>query len=265
MVHMMAETPIKRKIRDGKVVTMTFLDSTCPNTAETIALAGCDIVCIDNEHGCWSSEQIVNAARAVTALGKAAVLRTTCNDTNQIAHWMDCGLTGIFATMIQDAAAAQRVIDGVKFAPIGKRGVCFNSRAANFGMHGMSVEDYMNWQNENTIIMVDVESVSAIDDLDNIIALDQIDVVHTGMWDLASAYGHYGRAFDPEIQKINNDAIAKIIARTGRCCAYAAEASEVPAVISRGFKMVQFGGEYDMIARHIRACQDIVDAYNESH
>ena len=259
---MMRESELKKKLRNGEVVSLVFLESTHPGTAETLALAGCDIICIDNEHGCFSSEQISNTARAITALGKAAILRTTCCDPNVIAHYMDCGLSGIFATMVKDAKACQDVINGVKFAPVGKRGVCFNSRAAHFGMHGMSVEDYLNWCNDNTVIMVDVECVSAIDDLDNIIALKDIDVVHTGMWDLASAYGHYGHPEHPEAKKINDDAVAKIIEKTGICCAYAPDADAVPDVIARGFQMINLGGEYDFIANHVKACQAKIDEYN---
>lgn len=261
---MLRECELKKKLRNGDAVSIVFLESTHPGTAETLALAGCDVICIDNEHGCFSSEQISNTARAVTALGKAAVLRTTCCDPNVLAHYMDCGLTGIFATMVKDAKACQAVIDGVKFSPVGKRGVCFNSRAAHFGMHGMSVEDYLNWSNENTVIMVDIESVSAIEDLDNIIALKEIDVIHTGMWDLASAYGHPGHPEHPDVEQVNQAALKKIIEKTGISCAYAPNPDAVPEVIKKGFRMINLGGEYDFIANHVKACQARIDAWNAS-
>ncbi len=266
---MMRDSEVKRKLKNGEVVSLVFLQSTHPGTAEAIALAGVDMIVIDNEHGAFTTEQITNTARAVTALGKAAVVRTTVCDKNAIAHLMDTGISGVFITMIRDSKAAQEVINGVKFKlpgdqPGGERGVCFNSRAAHYGMHGMAKEDYFKWCNDNTIIMVDVETRSAIEDLDAIIALDQIDVVHTGMWDLASAYGHPGHAEHPDIAKLNGEAVQRIIDRTGVCCAYAEYPESIPDVIARGFRMINLGNEDEILARYFRACQEKIEQYNAS-
>jgi len=266
---MMRDSEVKRKLKNKEAVSLVFLQSTHPGTAEAIALSGVDMIVIDNEHGAFTTEQITNTARAVTALGKAAIVRTTIYEKNALAHLMDTGISGVFITMIRDAKAAQEVINGVKFKlpggePGGERGVCFNSRAALYGMHGMTKEDYFRWCNDNTIIMVDVETKSAIDDLDAILDLEQIDVVHTGMWDLASAYGHPGHAEHPEIENLNGDAVRHIIDRTGICCAYAEYPESVPDVIARGFRMINLGNEDEILARYFRACQDKVNEYNVS-
>ncbi len=266
---MMRDSDVKRKLKANEAISLVFLQSTHPGTAEAIALAGVDMIIIDDEHGAFTTEQITNTARAITALGKAAIVRTTVCDKNALAHLMDTGISGVFITMIKDAKAAQEVINGVKFKlpdgqAGGERGVCFNSRAAHYGMHGLEKEDYFKWCNDNTIIMVDVESKSAIDDLDAIIALDQIDVVHTGMWDIASAYGHPGHAEHPDILKINGDAVNRIIEKTGICCAYAEYPESVPDVIARGFKMINLGNEDEILARYFKACQEKVEDYNKS-
>ena len=266
---MLPESRVKQKLRKGEAISLVFLQSTDPKTAEAIAYSGVDMIVIDDEHSSFTTEQITNTARAITSLGSAAILRTTIDDSNRLAHFMDTGISGVFVTMIKDAKAAQQVIDGVKFALPngelgGKRGVCFNSRAAAYGMHGMTKEDYFRWANRNSIIMLDVERHSAIEDLDTICALEQIDVVHTGMWDLASDYGHPGHAEDPEIVELNNAAIKKIIEKTGWCCAYAEYPESVPSVIERGFKMINLGNEDEILARYFRECQKHVDNYNKS-
>ena len=101
-------------------------------------------------------------------------------------------------------------------------------------------------------------------DLDAIIDLKDIDVVHTGMWDLASAYGHPGHAEHPDIAKLNGDAVRHIIDRTGVCCAYAEFPESVPDVIARGFRMINLGNEDEILARYFRECQKHVDAFNAS-
>lgn len=261
---MLKNNEVKKKIREGKAFSMIFLQSTDPTIAEALAVGGVDIICIDNEHGCFSSEQIVNICRAVNAHGKCCLLRTTNHDTKAISHFMDCGVDGIFATVVDDAADCQRVIDGVKYAPIGKRGVCYHNRTADFGQFDFdSVDQYLNWCNDSTIIMVDVESKSAIDDLDAIVALDQLDVVHTGPWDLASAYGHPGHPEHPDVQAVNSAAHQKIIARTGLTCMGAGSPEDIrPEAIDRGYKCIHLGMETDYIVKCIKACQAKIDAYN---
>jgi 2-keto-3-deoxy-L-rhamnonate aldolase RhmA len=129
-----------------------------------------------------------------------------------------------------------------------------------------AVEDYLTWCNEKTIIMVDVESKSAIDDLDAIIALDQLDVIHTGPWDLASAYGHPGHPEHPDIQTVNDAAHKKIISRTGLTCMGAGGPDDiVPEQIKRGYKCIHLGMETDYIVRHIRSCQEKIDRYNSEN
>lgn len=259
---MMRENLIKRRIKNGEVVSLVSLESTHPGTAEVLALSGADLICIDNEHGCFSSEQIVNTARAITSLGKAAILRTTCCDPQVISHYMDCGLTGIFATMIKDFKAAKTVIDGVKFAPIGKRSVCFNSRAARFGMHGMSAEEYMNFCNDHTLIMVNIECRSAVEDLDEILKLEQIDIILTGIWDLASSYGHYGHPEDSVIQKINNDTLHKIVNATGIACKDISRPEDIPEAIEKGYRVMNLGNDYNFIANYVKTCQAKMDEGN---
>lgn len=145
---MMRDSEVKRKLKNGETVSLVFLQSTHPGTAEAIALAGVDMIVIDNEHGAFTTEQITNTARAVTALGKAAVVRTTVYDKNALAHLMDTGISGVFVTMIRDASAAQEVINGVKFRlPDGEPG----ERGASALTAGRLITECMGWQRKTIL------------------------------------------------------------------------------------------------------------------
>lgn len=254
--YMIIENKAKVKLKNREPLSMVFLESSYPGTAEVLAIAGCDLICIDNEHGSFTEEQMLNTIRAVHLHEKNVLLRTTSTDPNVLAHYMDLGLDGVFISMLDDANACKRVVEGVKFGPIGKRAVCFNTRASDYAMHGMEVEQYLRMKNENSIIMVNIEKKSAVDDIRKIVAIPEVDAIHTGIWDLASSYGYDGHAEREEVQKINESVIEEI-RRAGKPTGYNVSS---PADIERGIKdgywIMLLGGEYNFISAYMRTCQE---------
>lgn len=252
----MVENTAKIKLKKGEPISMVFLESSYPGTAEVLAIAGCDLICIDNEHGSFTEEQMLNTIRAVHLHGKNVLLRTTCTDSNVLAHYMDLGLDGVFISMLDDAKACKRVIDGVKFGPVGKRAVCFNTRASDYAMHGMKVEQYLKFKNENSIIMVNIEKKSAVEEVEKIVAMSEVDAIHTGIWDLASSYGYDGHAEREEVQKINRQ-IIETIKRAGKPTGYNIGCpADIEIGIKEGYRIMLLGGEYNFISAYIRSCQE---------
>lgn len=250
----MIENYAKTKMKNNIPVTMVFLESSYPGTAEVLAIAGCDLICIDNEHGSFTEEQMLNTIRAVHLHNKNVILRTTCTDPNMLAHYMDLGLDGVFISMIDDAAACERVIDGVKFGPIGKRAVCFNTRASDYMMNDLSVEEYLRKKNQDSLIFVNIEKKSAVDDLDKILNMEQIDSVQTGIWDLASSYGYDGHAEAEFIQNLNTDIINRA-QMSGKHPGYnIGKPSDVSVAQEKGYDVMILGGEYNFISNYMKAC-----------
>lgn len=261
---MIRESKVKKKLAAGEPVLMCFLCSCDPNVAEVLVKSGVDIVVIDAEHMLTDGQQISNIARAVTALDGCCLLRTTVKDSCQIGRFMDCGLSGIVATMTTGYEAARAVRDGVKYAPIGRRGLSTDGRAAHFGLSGMSPREYMAFANDNTLLFLTLEDQNAIHELDQIASLDGIDGIHIGPMDLSNSMGYYGDSQAPEVQALISAAHAKIASYgdpDGNTWlgAYAPSADKVQSVIAAGNQVINIGSELTILANGLMRYRDARD------
>ena len=118
---------------------------------------------------------------------------------------------GICVPHVNTKAEAQNVVDGAKFAPIGHRGM-FTSR------QGYGVDDYFDVANSQTLVIVLIEDIVAVNNLDEILTVDNIDVFFVAPSDLATSMGLIGNLTHPDVQGTIDSALARIQAagRTGR-------------------------------------------------
>jgi 4-hydroxy-2-oxoheptanedioate aldolase len=100
---------------------------------------------------------------------------------------------------------ARTVVEATKYAPLGRRGM-FKPRQS-FG-----VDDYLSKANDQTMAVVLIEDIKSVNNLDEILAVDHIDVYHVAPSDLAQSMGHIGDDEHPEVQRIIDESIAKILA-----------------------------------------------------
>lgn len=262
---MIRENKIKKKLYAGEPLLMCFLCSNDPNVAELLVMSGVDIVVIDNEHMLMDGQQITNIARAVTSLDGCCMLRTTVKDTCQIGRFMDCGLSGIVATMTTGYEAAKAVRDGVKYAPLGKRGLSTDGRAAHYGFSGMTPAEYMEFANENTMLFLTLEDTGAIEELDKIATLEGIDSIHIGPMDLSNSMGFRGNSQAPEVQALIKESEKKIASYGNPegntwLGAYAPSSDKVKSVVAAGNQVINIGSELTILAKGLMAYKAERDA-----
>jgi 4-hydroxy-2-oxoheptanedioate aldolase len=106
---------------------------------------------------------------------------------------------------VNNGAEARNVVEGGKFTPLGKRGM-FTSR------QGLGVPDYFDCANDETMLIVLIEDIAAWENLDEIIAVDGIDVFFVAPSDFAASMGHIGDLQHPDVQEKINDCLTRILA-----------------------------------------------------
>lgn len=234
----------KEKIKNGEPILMGFTGINDSVSAEIMALSGVDIIIIDNEHMAFDDEHIFNIARAVQLHESTCLLRTAIKDIMELTRYMELGIDGICATQTKSLEDAKKIINAVKYPPIGKRGLCNYSRGFNFGfLDGMSVQEYMNFANENTLVFVTLESLDGIKDVEQIAKLEDIDSVHIGPNDLSASMGFGGNTKEQEVIEIVQKAQEKIIAAGNTTGKYATSLDEIPVLIERGEKILMLGSD----------------------
>ncbi len=176
----------KEKLARGESVYGPFMKTGDPMFAEAAGLAGFDFVILDTEHGPVSLEHQQNNIRAAQVAGAVPVIRVPNMEENTIGSALDIGAYGVQVPQVKDAAQAKSVVQSARFYPAGERGVCRYVRAAEYSR--MDKKTYFK-ESENTLVILQLEGQEAIDNLDGILAVDGIDILFIGPYDLSQSLG----------------------------------------------------------------------------
>ncbi len=181
---------LKSRIRNGETLIGTFLSLGDPVVTEIVAKAGFDWVLIDLEHGLGSERDVLHQMQALASTNVSAMVRVEGTQRQRIQKVLDLGVQGIVFPHVRDAEQAAKSAMSMRYAPEGRRGVSRMVRATNFGE---DFTEYYNHQRENLLCVIQIETEAALDNLDDIAAIEEIDVLFIGPTDLSMALGIYGQ------------------------------------------------------------------------
>ena len=190
----------KEKIKEGKKAYGVFVPMWSPTIVEIIGHIGFDFVILDAEHSPISAESCEHMVRAADCVSITPIIRVGVNIRQNILRYLDIGALGVLMPQINSKAEVETVIESVKYPPEGRRGLA-GVRAANYGLTG-SLGAYVKEANRETMVIVQVETMQAIDNLKEILAVPGTDVIFIGPTDLSSAMGYPGQVNHPEVQKM---------------------------------------------------------------
>jgi len=171
----------------------SFVTFGSPGLTEYIASMGFDFLVLDNEHAAMDNMVIEDMVRASQCAGVPAIVRIPYNRPEYIRKALDSGANGVQVPLVDNAQAVRSVVEPANFAPRGERGVAFLTRAANYGMYPDKA-GYLAKANETKLVSVHIETPEAVKNLDEILAVDGVDVYFIGPGDLAISMGY---AHDP--------------------------------------------------------------------
>jgi 2-keto-3-deoxy-L-rhamnonate aldolase RhmA len=183
----------------------TIVGSESTVIAEAVSLSGVDWIFFDLEH---SASTLESVQRQIQAVGDraATLIRVESPTTIAVARALDAGCSGIIVPQVNSVAIAEAVVAAGKYAPLGRRSVGM-ARAHGYGARFAS---YLASANSDTAIIVQIESVSAVEAIDEIAALPGVDGLFIGPYDLSSSMGIVGQVQHPDllaaIQKVRGAA-----------------------------------------------------------
>lgn len=196
----MRTNKMKAKLKAGEVVVGAFNNIQVPAAVEIAGLLGMDFLIVDAEHTAITPETAEDLYRAAELRDISIVTRIGENSQQVIQKFMDAGSQGVLMPLVNTGEEARRVVDAVKYPPVGKRGMA-GSRAAQFGI-GIDFAQYVREANEQTLVAVQVETQQAIDNIDEILAVEGVDVIFFGPADISSSLGLHGQIKHPRVVSI---------------------------------------------------------------
>lgn len=189
--------PAKQRLEAGDLALgMILRVSRTGDIARIARTAGYDFLFIDIQHAIYSPETIANIAQVALGCGITAMVRTrSCRDPH-IPVLLDNGVTGIVFPDVNTAEDARAGVDAARFAPIGKRSA--TSGYALFDYGHVSQADTISIMNRNTLVVCMIETVEGIANVEEIAAVEGVDVLLIGLTDLLTSMGKPGALGDPE-------------------------------------------------------------------
>lgn len=192
------KSPLKEKLTNKKITIGSWVTIPSQAVIEILSTAGFEWLTIDLEHSPISIESVNNLIGHIQGNNMQALVRVSENEKTVIKRVLDAGADGVIIPMVNSLADAKNAIDYIKYPTTGSRGVGLN-RAQKFGTE---FQNYLKWIDKNVVIIFQIEHIDAIDSLEKILQLDDLDGIIVGPYDLSSSMGYPGDYHRDEVRNI---------------------------------------------------------------
>ena len=246
-----SKNTLKAQLAANEITLGSWITLAHPAIAEIAAKAGFDWLVVDLEHSVITIQEAENLIRIISMAGVSPLVRLTSNDQNQIKRVMDAGATGIIVPMVNSPEDAHKALEAVRYPPIGKRGVGL-ARAQGYGS---GFDSYKEWLEEESVIIVQIEHIDAVNNLEAIFAVDNVDAFIIGPYDLSASMGIPGEfthlKFIDAMKRIKG--VAKDMNMTGGIHIIEPDPKQLKIHLEDGFNFLAYSLDIRMIDVACRA------------
>ncbi len=184
----MQKNPITEALRSGKKVVGTMIVQVrAPAFVQLFAEFGLDFMFIDMEHGSYSIETAADLIQVARLAGITPLVRVGETQYHLYSRVLDAGAMGIMTPRVETVEQVRKIINYTKYPPIGERG--FSRLAAHANFSDINVADYVPHANQNLLNIIQIESKTAVDNIEDLISVPGVDGVIVGMDDLSLSLG----------------------------------------------------------------------------
>lgn len=246
----MRANPVKRALRDGGVAVGTFVfEFATTGIARLAAGAGAEFVVFDLEHTGWSLETL-RGVLATVVPPLVPVVRVPATEYHFIARALDVGAMGVMVPMVESAEQARRVVEAAKYPPAGRRGAAFG--VAHDDYRGGDILATMASADAEGLLIAQVETAAGVREAEAIAAVDGIDVLWVGHFDLTNSMGIPGQFDHPDFLRAVRD-VAAAARDHGKAAGYmCADVAGGRALLEQGYRALAYGGDLWLYQRALR-------------
>ena len=235
----MYPNPLKSKLQQGEIVLGSAgITGPSLHLVGAAASTGVDFIWLDTEHHPFGAEALAASCAVLRLRGVAPVVRVAWNDPALIKKTYDAGAVAVMVPQVDDAAAAARAVEYARYPPQGNRGISPNWPMITGDDWGQVIAT----ANEETVLIVQMESRTAYENLDEIKQIEGIDVIMVGPLDLSASLGLTGQTDSREVQQIMED-VPRRLEGSGKVAATTlGDVADIQEKIRWGYRMMNVGG-----------------------
>ena len=238
----MIENPVKSAIADGGKALGTFVFEFNTNgIGRIVAAAGASFVIYDMEHTGWSIETINRLVSSTPRHEVAPFVRVPATRSHFVAHVLDAGAMGVMIPMCNDAEQARQLVQYAKYPPVGSRGAAFGIAHDDYRVDDVPAQ--MKLSNDEQLLIAQIETRTGLENVEEIAAVDGIDVLWIGQTDLTSSLGIPFQFDHPDYHSAI-DRVVKACEDNGKTAGFMPlRMTEAEDMLSRGFRILAYSGD----------------------
>lgn len=186
---------LKNKIKNLELTRGSWITIGNTVVAEVMSNAGFDWLTIDMEHSSITLNECLHLIQTISLSDVSPLVRVSENEPSIIKRVMDVGAHGVIVPMVNNKEDALKAVQAIKYPPLGKRGVgLFRGQKYGYGF-----EEYKKWLEEDSILIVQIEHIDAINNLEDILTVEGVDGSIIGPYDLSGSLGVPGQFNDTRV------------------------------------------------------------------
>ena len=232
---MKSSKSFRQRLLSNETLIGTLIATPSNENVELLSSLGFDWLFIDAEHGAFGPEQVISMLQAAHEC--PCLVRIPGPDEAWIKKVLDAGAEGIIVPQINSLEEAKSVINYSKYPPLGKRGVGLG-RAHGYGK---DFSRYLEDANEQTVIVLQAETESVLSCIDEISALNSVDAILIGPYDLSASLGHIGEITHPAVQNAIESVKQACTKNNTQLGIFGVSAENVTPYKSLGFTLLTVG------------------------
>jgi 4-hydroxy-2-oxoheptanedioate aldolase len=241
----LAANPFTRAIATGDKQIGLWI-SLCGNfAAEVVSTAGYDWALIDMEHSANDYFSVLSQLQAFAASPTTALVRVEWNDAVAVKRLLDLGAPGLLFPMIQSVEEAEQAVAATRYPPRGVRGVSGATRATAFGR----ITDYVARVEDETAVLLQLETRAAVEQAEEIGAVDGVSGIFFGPADIAADIGKLGKPMDPDVWALIKPVARKLIAKGMPVGTLVTDPAFAANLLNEGFTFVAIATDTGLLAR----------------
>lgn len=230
-----------------------------PGIGHILKNAGCDFALFDTEHSGFGFETIKSAIRYFEAAGLPAIVRVPSKAYDQMARAADMGVEGIMVPMVDTAEEARALVSNIKYPPVGRRGVALGVAHDNYASSGV-VAERLAAANRRMTLFAQIETAEGARNVDAIAAVDGVDCLWVGHFDLSASLGIAGQ-FDHPLFIEAIEATAAACRKHGKALGrLVPDSATGVAIAAQGFDFLCWSGDVWALQAAVRAGIDTMRA-----
>jgi 4-hydroxy-2-oxoheptanedioate aldolase len=247
----MRKSVVLEKLRKGEPVFCFKCNYLDPDIVEMMGVMGVDVTWLCNEHLELDPSRIKELARAGRAGGVDTLLRKPFSGNGELIRPLEAGVSGLMIPHCVNAEMVEKLVNEVKFTPLGGRGYDGVNADSDFGMASMS--EYMEFANRETFLMIQIEDAEAVDNIDEMAEVKGVDLMYVGPADLSLSMGYPGEFKHPKTKEV----VRKVVdacARNGIWSATSGIDSEyTKELLDVGVNFISVASDYGFLRNGIQS------------